>query len=207
MDLLRAIEVGELAELEAEWGAVPRVHHALDVDHPFLTGDHQRLVSDGRRAEICYIMHRGAPADGVLLHIKTIYPDGAYRLPTGGIHQGERVYDTLVREIFEETGLQVGTGPTDVRVERFLGVAGYQFQHPQLGRREFATYHFVVRMPDDAVLAPQDPAEMIGGWQWQPAAALGSTASTLEGIGAVAPVWRDWGRYRALSHRFVSMHI
>lgn len=207
MNLTRAIEAEELAALEADWGVVPRVHHTLAVDHPFLTGDHQRLVSDGRRAEICYIMHRGVPADGVLLHIKTIYPDGAFRLPTGGIHQGESVATTLVREIYEETGLHVGQGPEDVTVERFLGVVGYQFQHPQLGSREFATYHFVVRMPPDAVLAPQDPAEMIGGWHWQPAASLGATASLLEDIGGAAPSWRDWGRYRALSHRFVHMHI
>ena len=207
MELTCAIEAEEWAALEAEWGVAPRVHHVLDVDHPFLTGDHQRLVSDGRRAEICYIMHRGTPADGVLLHIKTIYPDGAFRLPTGGIHAGESVLDTLAREIYEETGLQVGAGDDAVQVERFLGVAGYEFRHPQLGKRDFATYHFVVRMPPGAVLAPQDPSEMIAGWQWVPAAALATTAEALAGVGDITPVWRDWGRYRALSHRFVATHL
>lgn len=207
MPLLRAIEPDELATLEAEWGAVPRVHHTLDVAHPFLTGDHQRLTSDGRRAEICYIMHRGRPADGVLLHIKTIYPPGAFRLPTGGVHQGESVGETLVREIFEETGLHVGSRPDDVLVERFLGVAGYLFQHTELGLQEFATYHFVVRMPDGAELAPQDPAEMIGGWEWCSGPGLLERAQTLESIGRDVSHWGDWGRYRALSHRFVAMHL
>ena len=73
----------EMAALTEEWGETLREHVVLQVDHPFLSGPQQRLVSNGRRAEICYVMHRGRPADGLLLHIKTIYPEHAYRLPTG----------------------------------------------------------------------------------------------------------------------------
>ncbi|TMD51547.1 MAG: NUDIX domain-containing protein, partial [Chloroflexi bacterium] len=47
------------------------------------------------------------------LSIKTFYPRGAYRLPTGGIHHGERILDALRRETDEETALEV-------EVRRFL---------------------------------------------------------------------------------------
>ncbi len=203
--LQQAVEPSELAQLEAQWGAVVKRHCRLEVDDPFLTGDHQMLVSDGRRAEICYVMHRGNPADGLLLHIKTIYPAGAYRLPTGGIQQGEAVHMTLAREITEETGLVVGSRAHEVKVRRFLGLLSYQLAHRALAASfEFATYFFLVEMPVDGVLAPQDATEMIAGWRWCPAAELTRVAGLLDGIGVQDPVWADWGRYRALGHWFVA---
>jgi 8-oxo-dGTP pyrophosphatase MutT (NUDIX family) len=200
-----AVEPEELAALRVYWGNGPEEHAALEVDDPFLTGNNQLLASNGRRAEICYVMHTGSPATGVLLHIKTFYPPGAFRLPTGGIHQGESVWDTLGREIFEETGLTVGTGDGQVEVQRFLGVLAYDLQHRSLGRIvPFATYHFLVRMPAGAQLAPQDADESIGGWLWRPASELWQVAAELERVHERSTGWGDWGRYRALSHRFVA---
>jgi 8-oxo-dGTP pyrophosphatase MutT (NUDIX family) len=200
-----AVDPAELAQLEARWGPLPRRHHRLAVDHPFLTGENQMLVSNGRRAEICYVMHRGDPAAGLLLHIKTFYPPGAYRLPTGGIHQGETVLGTLAREIYEETGLATGPAPEQVQVQRCLGIVDYALEHRSAGCVfAFATYLFLVQMPAGANLAPTDPSERIGGWQWCPAAALPEVAVRLAGVGTTHPAWNDWGRYRALSHRFVA---
>lgn len=207
MNLLHSVDPEELAALRARWGNVPLEEAALQVAHPFLTGDHQMLVSAGRRAEICYVMHRGDPAEGVLLHIKTFYPPGAFRLPTGGIHTGEAVAETLAREIFEETGLTVGDGTDWVQVQRFLGILAYTLSHPELGAAPFATYHFLVRMPDGATLAPQDPEESIGGWEWRPASQLGAIADRLEKVGQESAAWADWGRFRALSHRFVARQL
>src|SRR5438034_224778 len=145
MQLINAVEPEELALLAEQWGPVAQRHCRLEVDDPFLTGNHQLLTSDQRRAEICYIMHRGDPAQGLLLHIKTFYPAGAFRLPTGGIHERERVTETLAREITEETGLVVGAGADQVQVQRFLGLVAYELIHHSLGRTDhFATYHFLV---------------------------------------------------------------
>lgn len=200
-----AVDEQEMQTLEAHWGPQPRRAYTLDVADPFLTADGQMLVKDGRRGEICYIMHRGNPAEGLLFHTKTVYPSGAYRLPTGGIHTGEFVMATLAREIEEETGLIVGPGPDQVQVQRMLGVVAYEMNHRQLDRSfPFATYHFLVQMPPDGVLNPQDPEENIAGWQWRTPQGLYTTAQELEQVGQRLPAWRDWGRYRALSHRFVA---
>ena len=207
LNLLDAVDTAELAALHAEWGALPREHHELIVDHPFLSGPQQQLTNEPRRAEICYVMHQGNPADGLLLHIKTIYPEGAFRLPTGGIHRGESVFDTLEREIFEETGLETGLGVTQVQIERMLGVVSYCFQHRDLGDIDFATYPFLVRMPEGAILEPQDPDEMIAGWRWQSMHELTLVADYLENVADVDPKWRDWGRYRSIIHRFVAHSI
>lgn len=200
-----SVDQAEIVLLQAQWGTLPFERQRLVVDHPFLTGGHQQLVSDGRRAEICYIMHRGDATEGVLLHIKTFYPSGAYRLPTGGIHQGEQVMQTLMREIEEETGLTVGTGADQVQVQRCLGIVSYEMLHRSLGQSfAFATYHFLVQMPQDGVIAPRDASEQIGGWEWCKPHELAAVAEFLEQVGQQNPVWGDWGRFRALSHRFVA---
>jgi 8-oxo-dGTP pyrophosphatase MutT (NUDIX family) len=203
--LTEAVAEDELAELRQRWPQAAVAHRRLTVSSPFLTGEHQQLFSDGRRAEICYLMHRGLPGDGLLLHTKTIYPIGAYRLPTGGIQQGEAALTSLAREIAEETGLKVGDGPGCVRVQAFAGVLSYDLVHRELDKVfPFATYHFLVEMPAGGVIVPQDADEYIEGWQWRPVRDMAEVAAHLEGIGREAPAWADWGRFRALSHRFVA---
>ncbi len=205
-----ALDPSELAELHTQWGDAPHLHHALDVDHPFLTGNHQLITSDQRRAEICYVMHEGDPAQGVLLHRKVYYPPQGYRLPTGGIHHGESVLDTLAREIYEETGFVVGeNGGEDaarkVVVQRYLGVVTYAFRHRTLGAtHEFATYYFLVQKPLALPLDPQDETELIADWRWLPAAQLREVAETLRHIGDNDVRWSHWGCWRALSHDFVA---
>ena len=200
----RSIDPLEIELLAQQWGAFAVEHVTLAVDHPFLTGENQMLASGGRRAEICYVMHRGDPQAGLLLHIKTFYPAGAYRLPTGGIQVGESVTGTLIREIFEETGLTVGEGADEVKVQRLLGVLGYTLEHRRLGQIEFATYFFLVQMPPDAELNPQDEHEQIGGWQWRAPAELPAVAAVLDAVQTRSHTWADWGRFRAAGHRFAA---
>ena len=203
-----AIDTTEFDTLCQQWGALPLDRQRLLVDHPFLTGKNQLIVSNGRRAEICYIMHRGNVADGVLLHIKTYYPRGAYRLPTGGIHVGEQVMETLGREIEEETGMTVGEGAHQVQVQRCLGVLHYELEHRTTRQvYPFATYHFLVQMPTGGVLDPRDPEEHIGGWEWRRPDELFAVADTLEQVSQAEPRWGDWGRFRAISHRFVAVQL
>jgi len=208
MHLTQPIDPSELADLRRRFGPAPVQHRDLLVTDPFLTENHQRLLKDGRRAEICYIMHRGDPAQGVLLHHKIFYPGPAFRLPTGGVDPGEAVWDTLVREIHEETGLTVDTGEAgggDVVVQDFLGVVSYEFRHGRLDRPfGFATYHFLVQAPAGSQPQPLDETEKVDGWRWLPLAHLRSQAVTLDHLDVTAPEWADWGRFRALSHHFVA---
>lgn len=207
--LSTAVDAAELQELHARWGAFPVETHALQVAHPFLSGDHQLLTANGRRAEICYVLHEGDPQAGLLFQAKSYYPAGIFRLPTGGVHVGEGVEETLAREVEEETGLRVGAaGAQSVQVERLLGVLVYAMEHSTLGAQPFATYAWLVRKQPGAPLAPQDDGESISGWQWTPAVALAQKAALLAAVGgrsdgAAAP-WADWGRFRALIHTFVA---
>ncbi|GIV75689.1 NUDIX hydrolase [Litorilinea aerophila] len=206
--LTQPLDAEELAHLTRRWGAAPVEHCHLEVDTPFLTREHQRLLSDGRRAEICYVMIQEEISAGLLLHTKHIYPPGAYRLPTGGVHPGHTVLETLAREVYEETGLVFGDAQEQLRLEGFLGVVAYEFHHKTLGQRfPFATYHFLVRMPSGAVLQVQDPSEEISDWRWCPLTELPAVAESLASLGERVPAWGDWGRFRALSHHFVARHL
>lgn len=202
------VEADELAALRARFGPVPHEQVTMTVDSPFLDGDGQLLTTRNRRAEICYIMHRGDPREAVLLHRKTYYPANAWRLPTGGIERGESVLDTLAREIEEETSFQIEKGPNPVRIEAFLGVLSYEMFHQTEQRTHtFATWHFLVSAPPNAQPVTLDPDEHLDGWDWRSIDEMGTLADELEQITAHDSQWHHWGRYRALSHRFVKREI
>lgn len=45
------------------------------------------------------------PEEKVLVSSKSFYPEGIFRLPSGGIHPGESPEEAFTRETLEETGL------------------------------------------------------------------------------------------------------
>lgn len=205
---LLPVETHELAALRERFGPAPHRQISLTVDSPFLDGDGQMLTNRQRRAEICYILHRGDPQEAVLIHRKTYYPAGAWRLPTGGIQQGETVLDTLAREIEEETSFQIEKGTNPVRIEAFLGVLSYEMYHrSEAMTHNFATWHFLVSAPPAAQPIALDPDEHLDAWGWRSIAQMGQVADELERITAQESRWFHWGRFRALSHRFVQEGI
>lgn len=136
----------------------------------------------------------------VLLSIKTFYPRGANRLPTGGIHHGERILDALVRETAEETGLE-----TEVR--RFLAAIAYRSLSAPDGPPIFHTFAFLL---DEVggTLETRDTTEQIEEWIEVEPSALADVADRLESVTNaysedIGGSWSDWGRFRAVVHRVV----
>ncbi len=148
-----------------------------------------------RIAEVCMAVRR--PNGKLLLSIKTFYPRGAYRLPTGGIHDGEPIFEALLRETHEETGLQVVP-------RRFL--AALTYLHGASGPPVFHTLAFLLG-ETGGTLGSLDPAERIEDWMEVEPAKLRDVAATLEAIPDRATPeidnWSAWGRFRAVVHRVV----
>ncbi len=151
-----------------------------------------------RFAEVCMVVRRRNGK--VLLSIKTFYPRGAHRLPTGGIHHGERILDALVRETAEETGLQ-----TEVR--RFLAAIAYRSLSAPDGPPIFHTFAFLL---DEVggTLETRDTTEQIEEWIEVEPSALADVAVRLESVTNaysedIGGSWPDWGRFRAVVHRVV----
>jgi ADP-ribose pyrophosphatase YjhB (NUDIX family) len=181
----------EVAELAARFGAPRRVEVVI---RPFF----DPVQNPDRFAEVCMVIRRRNGR--LLLSIKTFYPRGAYRLPTGGIHHGERILDALDRETAEETGLATET-------KRFLAWITYRPASAPDGPPLFHTFAFL----QDEVggrFHTSDLAERIEEWIEIEPAEVGDIADRLDRIGSapskdIGGDWADWGRFRAIVHRVV----
>ncbi|MCE2468662.1 MAG: NUDIX hydrolase [Caldilineaceae bacterium] len=197
--------------LHVRWPQACRGHVELDVDDPFLTAYPQNLLRDGRVAEVCYLLYRGQPQTGVLLHTKSYYPEQAYRLPTGGLAPGEDPVAGVVREVAEETGLEVREEPAGLRtgcIADFAGLLTYGFRHRRLEREfTFASFMFAIQAPDDMEPQVVDETEQIAGWVWCPPADLHRVAAKLRGLKDSTLDWADWGRFRAAVHAEAARYL
>ena len=150
-----------------------------------------------RFGEVCMVVRR--PDGNLLTMKKTLYPPGVYRLLTGGINHGEHVLDALLRETYEETGLEV-------TITRFLAAAAYH-----IGSTDTAPVFYTFAFLLDEVggsLGVVDEKERVEAFREVKPADLPAMADYLDGMGTdysgeIAGDWRDWGRFRAVIHRMV----
>jgi NAD+ diphosphatase len=218
--LAPAIET-EIAELAVRYGQPQRVAVEL-TGAPF-----SPLTLEDRHGEVCMVVRR--PNGKLITAKKTFYPAGAFRLLTGGVDHGEPIADALLREVAEETGL-------DVVVRRFLAVIEYQVRGgwetsaaqggvtdggqgvsdllaspiphlPSPISHSFATFAFLLDEIGGTLLA-HDPGERIETFRELAVAELPALAETLEHLpdtsdDEIDGSWRDWGRFRAVVHRAV----
>ncbi|OLC12679.1 MAG: hypothetical protein AUH44_00110 [Chloroflexi bacterium 13_1_40CM_68_15] len=182
----------EVAELAARYGEPRRVDATIN------DGFFDPIHNPDRVGEVCMIVRR--PNRKVLLSIKTFYPRGAYRLPTGGIHHGEGIFDALVRETLEETGLET-------TIRRFLAAIAYRPLSSPDGPPIFHTFAFLL---DEVggMLEARDREERIEEYREVDPAELPAVADGLERVTSMHSVdiggdWADWGRFRAIAHRVV----
>jgi 8-oxo-dGTP pyrophosphatase MutT (NUDIX family) len=147
------------------------------------------LPRRGVRSEVVMVVPR---TDGrVLLMTKAFYPPGVYRLPTGGIHDGEDPEAALRRELYEETGLILD-------IQRFLGRLDYEF-HRGDNKISYTSYIYILQ-PTDEEPHVHDADEQITGFRTASIAELRCVVDNLLELGQG---WRDWARFRAIAHQFV----
>ncbi len=147
-------------------------------------------VSERAHGEVCMaILRRNGH---FLLQTKQNYPGSVMRLPSGGIHRGEKVEAALLREIWEETNLTV-------QVERFVARIGYRAGD---ARSRFFTHLFLVREVS-GVLQSNDPDEKISDWQEVLPSELPAYAEKLR---RMTPSWRSWGIFRAAAMDILFEH-
>ena len=148
-----------------------------------------------RVGEVCMVIRR--PNGKLLLSIKTIYPRGAHRLPTGGVGIGEPIIAALFREVSEETGLTC-------RLRRFLSLISYR-----VAGETAPVFHTFAFLLDEVsgTLGVQDPDELIEEYIEIEPSELPRVAERLEalpdGDRGIVGSWRDWGKFRAVVHRAV----
>lgn len=95
--------------------------------------------------------------DGQILLARSPAPDGTpeWVVPGGGMEHGEDPYDTVVREVEEETGYRID-------VTGFLGVHSHRFTVPRRGLRR-ATDHHGVRLVYEGRIIGGELRHEVGG--------------------------------------------
>jgi NAD+ diphosphatase len=186
----------QLSELALRYGT-PLRQTALLEGWPFDPIDRM-----DRYGEVCMVIQR--PNGMLLTSIKTYYPAGCYRLPTGGVSHGELIEDALLREVAEETSLQVV-------IKRFLAVVEYQPSQASLTGRGFTTFAFLLEEVG-GVLAVSDPSERTADFRDIHPAELPAMARHLASLEdqidpEIGGSWRDWGRFRSVVHKAVAQAL
>ncbi len=150
-----------------------------------------------RTEEVCMAIRR---PNGLLITVrKEFYPEQTYRLPTGGIEEGESIEEALLREVHEETGLEVG-------IVRFLAAIGYRPEGTDQPDA-FRTYAFLLE-ETGGTLGALDPDERVAGFQEVAPFELLAVTDHLEHLHAteaedLGERWDEWGRFRSIAHRVV----
>jgi len=176
------VDEHELHALSRKYGAPKRAALRLD-QWPM-----PRAARGDRRGEVVFAIRNRR--DKILLHTKSFYPKGVYRLPGGGIHWDEEVEEALFREVEEETGLPV-------TVDRFVGLILYAVRRRP---KPFASYVFLLSTEK---LRPrvQDPSERISGFKEVSSSELRAATQRLREL---SDEWRIWGKFRALAHELIA---
>ncbi len=140
------------------------------------------LNKPDRVGEVVFVLRR--PDGAVWLQTKLDYPEGEYRLPGGGIKQGEDPLATVHREVEEETGF-TDLAPCQVGVLAYCGA--------ESSTVDFTTYLFHASCPS-AIPVNQDPHELITDWRAVQIADLHAFEKRLRMIEGER---RAWGHFRA----------
>jgi ADP-ribose pyrophosphatase YjhB (NUDIX family) len=167
----------DLGWLRKKYGKFPLVEKVL------ADGEFAPVRGGGRRSEVAMAIRR--PSGGILLQTKAFYPAGTFRLPTGGIKDGEDVEHALLREVHEESNL-------DVEIERLVAVIDHAVID---GKAPFRSYMFLLR-EIGGTLKVNDPDEQISGWDERDVAGLERAARDLRSLDGT---WRRWGLFRAVA--------
>jgi 8-oxo-dGTP diphosphatase len=176
-----------LRKLAARFG--PLLYHHLDLavsTEVMLNLMAKMERKKKRRAEVVMVIPN--PAGQIWLHTKNFYPQGVYRLLTGGIEPGESPWQALRREAREETGFKV-------EVERCLAIITYTLTGAAK-TLPFVSYVFLTT-PTSGAPQPLDAGENIADFQAAPAESLVEIGRQLRLLEAG---FADWGVFCAVAH-------
>jgi 8-oxo-dGTP pyrophosphatase MutT (NUDIX family) len=126
----------------------------------------------------------------ILLHTKSFYPNGTWRLLSGGIHYDESILSAARRELTEETGFIAD------RIQP-MGAILYQFKKQNVQKVvPFASFLFYIQSTDENP-QPEDETEDIAGFKWINYRDL---ATVSRDLGLLHQNWQAWGKFRAIPH-------
>lgn len=150
-------------------------------------------VENDRRGEVVFAVFR--PDRRVITVRSEDYPEGIFRIPTGGINYGENILESVYREVREELGLQVN-------IRDFPGVIKIRFKY-ETEEVMFYSYVFMLDEEGGDLLADaleDEVSEIIEADVYQ-------LKEMVKKLKSLYGTWRDWGTFRAITTGFVAEHF
>lgn len=139
-------------------------------------------VRKDRRGEVIFCVLR--PNGKIIAITCKEYPEGVYRIPTGGIGHHEDIVEAVYRETKEELGLQT-------EISDFGGVIKIRFQHGD-DFVMFYSYLFILREVGGRLLldASDDEISEVKEVDLEELEAIANSLNDIPGK------WSDWGKFR-----------
>ena len=176
-----------LTKLEQRFGPTHHAHFDLAISTEIMRYMVVKMSrTKPRRAEVVMVVPN--EQSHIWLHTKSFYPQGAYRLMTGGLEPDEAPQAALRREVKEETGFKV-------KAQRCVAVITYTLAIQDIVL-PFVSYVFLTT-PVKGRPRPSDPSEAISDFRAVPVPALAETARQLRSLSGE---FADWGVFRAVAH-------
>lgn len=142
-----------------------------------------------RRGEVVFCVSR---KDGGIITITcSEYPRGIFRIPTGGIGQGEDIVSAVYREVKEELGL-------DVEIGTFAGVFRIRFEHAN-EHVMFYSYIFMLAEKSGRLLLDASDDEI----NEVRVVNIEELEGIVEELNNIQGKWSDWGKFRYITSKAV----
>lgn len=142
----------------------------------------KKAVSTDRRGEVVFCVIR--PNGKVIAVTCDEYPEGIFRIPTGGIGHFEDVIEAVGRETKEELGLIV-------EILRFVGVLKIRFEYEKQ-HVMFYSYLFILKEIGGRLLIDASDDEVSEIWE----ANLKELGEIVKDLNNIEGGWSDWGKFR-----------
>jgi 8-oxo-dGTP diphosphatase len=191
MSMINFHAVLDMEEIDQDFSNCPIYRAALNVGRDYFNFMSERISpKTDRRGEVIMVIENKQRR--ILMHTKSHYPSGIYRLPTGGVRFGETANTTFVRELWEETGFKA-------EESRGIALLLYEFYFAENSMPFVSYIYYQPNVSEEPEV--RDPAENISDFLWSSPARIRDIAQQLM---SVPDGWRDWGNMRAVSHGLVA---
>ncbi|MCR4436481.1 MAG: NUDIX hydrolase [Clostridiales bacterium] len=150
-------------------------------------------VESDRRGEVAFCVVR--PNGKVIIVTCSEYPEGIYRIPTGGVGYDENIIEAVYREAKEELGL-------DTEITDFLGVLKIKFRHGNEAVM-FYSYLFILKEIGGRLLldASDDEVSEVREVDAE------ELAEAVDKLKAIEGMWHDWGMFRYETSRAILEYL
>lgn len=146
-------------------------------------------VSEDRRGEVVFCVTR---KNGRIISITcNDYPEGIFRIPTGGIGYEEDIVSAVYREVKEELGLEV-------QIDEFAGVVRIRFEYEE-EHVMFYSYIFLLSEKGGRLLLDASDDEISEVRE----ATLEELSEIVDALANIKGKWSDWGKFRYVTSNSV----